>query len=356
MKSGLKSLLLGLGMSASVVSFAAAETVLRYTEGGPNRGTRAKAVQFFADEVARISKGDMKVEVHWGGALIKWKAALKGIAVGSADLGSVISAYAPKEMQPLAIGDLPVGNSNDAWVGMRAMYELMTTNKQLEEAMAKQNVVYLSNFHTTGVQLQCKGSSRIDSVADIKGKKMRASGIYAKALNDLGANMVSLTYGKVYQAYDSGLLDCDAGYFYANRAYKLYEVVDQVIRTDWGQVAGFGILMNKDIWGDLTKDQQAILRQAGSNMVDHFAQTQIETLEGTVADMESGKIGRKLDISQMSTEERTKLFDAGQKYVHKWAEDFSASGYDGKATFANYKGLLEKYTSERDSKGYPWAR
>lgn len=50
---------------------AAADVVFRYAEGGPNRGTRAEAVQYFADEVERISEGEMRVDIHWGGALLK---------------------------------------------------------------------------------------------------------------------------------------------------------------------------------------------------------------------------------------------------------------------------------------------
>lgn len=175
-----------------------AETVLRYTDGGPNRGTRAKAQEYFAQEVERLSGGDLKIDIHWGGALLKWKAAVNGISAGTADMGAVLSVYSPKQTKAMAIGDLPIGESSDPWVGMRAMYDLLHGNEELKKSLAKQNLVYISNFHTTGVQLECAGDKKITKISDIDGTKMRASGVYSKVLKDLGANIVSLTYGKVY--------------------------------------------------------------------------------------------------------------------------------------------------------------
>jgi len=340
---------------ATDVSVASAETMLRYTDGGPNRGTRAAAQNFFAKEVERLSGGDLKIEIHWGGALLKWKAALGGIGAGTADMGAVLAAYAPNQLKALAIGDLPLNNS-DAWVGMRAMYELMTTNKELQASLAKQNVVYIGNFTTTAVQFECAGDHKINTVADIKGKKMRASGVYAKVLNDLGANMVSMTYGKVYQALDSGLIECSAGYFYANRAYKLYEVVNRITRVDWGQISGFAIAVNKDVWGDLSAKQQQVLLEAGSNMTDHFAKLQIDGIESTVAGMTSGKIGRKVEVVTMAEEERQKLFAAAQPYVNNWVGDMKKAGFNGQQIWDQFQSLIAKYTKERDAKGYPWVR
>lgn len=224
-------------------SDAAADVVFRYAEGGPNRGTRAEAVQYFADEVERISEGEMRVDIHWGGALLKWSGVMEGVAAGTADLGTVLSSYEPAKLTALGIGDIPL-EYFDPWVGMRAMYDLMTEEQEMVEAMGERELVYLSNFSTSGVQFECTEGNEIRTVEDIKDKRIRATGTYSKVLDDLGANMVNMTFGKVYQALDSGLVDCLGSYFYTVRAYKTYEVVETVTRVDWGQLLGFAIVMN----------------------------------------------------------------------------------------------------------------
>lgn len=349
-----RSTLLGVAF-ASFAAVSSAETVLRYTDGGPNRGARAAAQTYFADQVEALSGGDLKLEIHWGGALLKFKAALGGIGAGTADLGAVIAVYTPNELKAMTIGDLPGGNS-DPWVGMRAMYELMTTNDEMKAALAKQNVVYIGNFTTTAVQIECSPGHSIQTVADIKGKKMRASGVYGKVLGELGATMVNMTYDKVYQALDSGLIDCSAGYVYATKAYKLHEVADSMTLSNWGQVSGFGIAMNKDSFEDLTPEQQAVMLEAGSLMTDRFARLQIEEFDSTVAAMKSGEIGSKVNVTVMAEEERAKLFAAGEPFVEQWKTDMNAAGYDGNGIYDQFQGSIAKYTAERDAKGYPWAR
>jgi len=352
----LKSAAIGLAIAAMSAATASAEIVLRYSEAGPNRGTRAKALEYYAQQVEELSKGEIKLDIHWGGALLKWGAVHDGVAAGTADMGSVLAPYAPNELKALSMGDLPVGNSSDAWIGMRAMYDLQTSNEQLQKSLADNGLVYISNYHTTGIQLECKGDMKIESLADVKGKKMRASGVYAKVLKDAGANMVSLTYGKVYQAFDSGLIECDAGYFYANRAYKLYEVVDNITRADWGQVAGFAIVMNKYMWDDMNDEQKAILREAGSKMIDYFAELQIDSVDGMITDLESGKLGKTINVTTMAPEARAEFVAAAQPYVASWKDEFAKDGFDGDAVWNQYNDLLDKYSKIRDDEGYPWTR
>ncbi|MDF1856816.1 C4-dicarboxylate TRAP transporter substrate-binding protein [Pseudooceanicola sp.] len=332
---------------------ASAETYLRYNESGPNRGSRADAVQFFADRVGELSNGEIKVDIIWGGALLGFKATADGVKNGVADLGTVLAAYAPNQMKALSIGDLPINESSDAWVGMRAMYDLMTTNQQLKDSLAKQNSVYVTNFHSTAVQIDCREGIEINTLADLAGLKMRASGIYAKILADLGVNLISLSYDEVYQAYDSGLIDCEAGYFYTIKAYKLYEVIGKVYRIDFGQIAGFAVIANQDRWNSLTEAERDIIRQAAVEMIDHFAEVQITDIDNVVASL---KAGNKVQVIDMQQAFRDELFSAGKTYIEAWKEESAADGLDADGIVDSYTALLDKYTQIRDTQGYPWAR
>ncbi|MBJ6136074.1 C4-dicarboxylate TRAP transporter substrate-binding protein [Marinobacter litoralis] len=339
----------------AVASQASAQLVLRYAEGSPNRGTRAEALEYFADEVKRLSNGEMVVEIHWAGALLKFSAIMDGVVSGTVDMGTVLSAYNPRKLSSLSIGDIPMATS-DPWVGMRAMYELETTEDQLKASLAKEGMVYVSNYTSTGVQFECTEGNEIRTVDDIKGKRMRASAVYGNVLNDLGASMVNMTYGDVYQALDTGLVDCLGSYFYTMRAYKTYEVISTVTRADWGQLMGFAITMNQYTWEDMTPEQQEVIRQAGSSMVDRFAQLQIEDIEVVANSLESGDWGRTIPVTEMSQTERQKILDATTKYRDIWIKEATERGLDGQRIWDRYMALVEKYEQERDQKGYPWNR
>lgn len=351
----LKSFVFGSLLSLATAGQAVAEMSLRYAEATPNRGSRAEALQYFADQLKEKSGGDMSLDIHWGGALLKYSAILGGVSSGTADMGTVLAAYAPQKMRALSVGDIPVPES-DPWVGMRAMYELMTTNQQLQQAFADNDVVYVTNYTTTPMQFECTEDVRLETVEDFEGERVRASAIYAKILDDVGANLVNFTYSEVYQALDTGLVSCSGGYLYAMKAFKTPEVTSSVALMNWGQISGFAMVMNKWTWDDLSDDQQKMIRQVGSDMIDFYAQAVISESQEVIEKLPTGELGNKVEVIEWSDEERAKLFEQSDKHIQAWIEDMNKAGFDGQAIWDEYQGLLEKYQTRINEEGYPWQK
>jgi len=335
-----------LGCAASVAS---AETVLIHGEAGPNGGARADALQWFADQVAERSDGDLRMDIQWGGALFKANAAVQSIADGVADTGSVIAVYYPQEMAAYGIADLPVNNP-DAWVGMRATDELMRSNPAIAEDLADKNLVYIGTWTTSQVNIGCKGDA-IRTVADIDGKKVRGVGAYGKVFGEEGANMVNMSIYDAYQGLDTGLIDCSQGYSYAVAALKQAEVMDNYTLLNWGQVGGLGIFMNKFMYDSLDPKQQDVLTSTGADMADEFGRMITTANDNAIASMKE----QNVEIIELPAEERAKLVEAGQKFLGQWVETASASGLPAEQMLEDYQALITKYTAERDTKGYPWA-
>ena len=200
------------------ISSSYAETI-RFAEFSPNRGLRAKALQQFAQKLEKESNGELKIQFFWGGSLLKIRSILKGVGDGAADMGSVVGFLTPKELSLYTLGDLPVSNS-DEWVGMRALYQLVNDSDALKKQFTASNVVYLSNYTTGPIQLICK--KNVSSIQEIQKSKIRASGPYGKAFSSLGASVQKLSQPTVYQALQTGLVDCNQNYYYSIEAYKQY--------------------------------------------------------------------------------------------------------------------------------------
>src|SRR5690625_2217995 len=115
--------------AAMLVGGVTAEArTLTFSDYGPNQGVRAKALEWFADQVQERSDGDLKIQFYWGGSLLSGKDTLKGVGDGVADMGTVIGFFTPRELETYnIIGDYP-GNG-DVWVGLRAMYDFANENK-----------------------------------------------------------------------------------------------------------------------------------------------------------------------------------------------------------------------------------
>ena len=342
-----KSLSLAAVLTVAGVA-AIAETVLIHGEAGPNRGARAAALQWFADELAERSGGDMRMDIQWGGALFKANAAVQSIADGVADTGSVIAVYYPQEMAGYGIADLPVNNP-DAWVGMRATDEMMRTSPDIQADLADKNLVYIGTWTTSQVNIGCKGDP-IRTVADIAGKKVRGVGAYGKVFGEQGANMVAMSIYDAYQGLDTGLIDCSQGYSYAVAALKQAEVMDNYTLLNWGQVGGVGMFMNKDMHDALGDDQQALMAQIGSEMADEFGRLITTANEKAVTSMKEAGV----EVIELPAEERAMLVEAGTKYLDAWVETTKAINLPGEELLTDYKALITKYTEQRDAEGYPW--
>ncbi|MGO1501523.1 MAG: C4-dicarboxylate TRAP transporter substrate-binding protein [Marinobacter sp.] len=351
----IKTLLSSALLTLALTSTVSADTVLRYAEGSPNRGARADAMIHFMKDAEQLSNGEVKFDIHWGGALLDYRATAAGVSVGTADLGTVLAAYDPQKLRALYIGDVP-NKYSDPWVGMRAMYELMTTNKVMQDLLAQQNLVYVAGHTSTATQFECVGDNQIRTVADIKGKRIRAAGVYGKILHDLGANVVNLNAAEAYQALSTGLADCSNTYFFTTRAYKTHEVIDNFTIANWGQLTGYATVMNKDTWDDLSKKQQDALREAGRNHVDYYGKALLDEIELVTNGLRTGDIGNKVSVYEMAKEERAKLTKAGEKYANDWVNQINKDGVDAQKIWDEYHALLAKYQQEIDTKGYPWER
>lgn len=332
---------------------AFAKTVLTYGEPGPNRGARAGATQWFAQEVEKRSGGDLKINIMWGGALFKANAARQSIAAGVVDLGTIIPDYFPKEMVAFSLTNLPFENL-DPWVGLKANFDHMTS-PEVTQNLAKQNLVFVSSYMLSNVIMLCTGEA-VRSLEDIKDKKVRGVGTFGKIFGDLGANLVSMDIYKAYQGLDNGLLDCSQGYMNASLALKHHEVADSLTKLNWGIYTGLGIFINKDALARLSPSQQKVLNEVGAAFIDYLGQNVLKSDLAAEQRFTQGIDGRKLEMISLSPSESAKLYSASQSHISKWQKEAIKSGLDGKSMVKNYRSSLTKYSQERDLVGYPWTR
>ncbi|ETW12927.1 TRAP family 2,3-diketo-L-gulonate transporter periplasmic 2,3-diketo-L-gulonate-binding protein [Roseivivax marinus] len=343
----MKRILLGATAALALAGAASAQSLF-VGEAGPNRGARAEALQWFADQAEELTDGDLSLDIQWGGALFKANAAVSGIRDGIADMGTIIAVYFPQEMVAYNIADLPLQNP-DAWVGMKATDELMRNSDAIAQNLADQNLVYLGTFTTSAVHVGCKGAT-IRSVDDISGLKVRGVGAYGDTFREFGANMVPMSIYDAYQALDTGLIDCSQGYSYATAALKQQEVIDSYTLMNWGQVGALGIFANKDVFDGLEPEVQEALLTAGEGMADELGRLITADNEAAIETMREAGV----EIIELPDEERQKLVETSTQFIDEWKDRAGQAGLDADALLEEYRGLIDKYTQIRDEEGYPW--
>ncbi|MAD16748.1 MAG: C4-dicarboxylate ABC transporter substrate-binding protein [Alteromonadaceae bacterium] len=332
---------------------AVASTVLTYGEPGPNRGARAGATKWFAEQVEKRSGGDLKIKILWGGALYKATSSRQAIAAGVVDMGTIIPDYFPKELVAFSLTNLPLGNL-DPWVGLKANFDHMRSDA-VSNNLAQQNLVFVSSYMLSSVIVLCKGQA-ISSLDDIRDKKIRGVGTFGKIFGDLGANLVGMSIYKAYQGLDNGLLDCTQGYLNTTVALKHHEVADSLTKLNWGIYTGLGMFINQQALRKLSPSQRQVLDEVAADFIDYMGQDVMATDKRAEQLLHSTDQGVDVQIIELPKAESAKLMQASQWHINKWQQDADDSGLDGKSLINNYQSLLRKYTQERDEMGYPWAR
>lgn len=332
---------------------ASAEVRLIANEPGPNKGVRAKSVEYFADLIEERSNGDLVIDQNWGGALFKAPAALPSISAGISDIGLIIGAYAPSEFPALALGDLPMAGT-DAWISMQAMNELFSTNEQIQARLDDMGIVYLGPYATSQAQMGCRGEG-MTSVESIKGTKMRYAGaVLGEMFSNLGGNMVDISIYKAFQGMETGLIDCTITYAYFAVATKLDELIDSLTPMEFSNAASLGTFMNKYSYDSLSPEHQEIIQGVRLDVINYYSEN---ILLADVAAMEKMTSGDDpIIVHQLSAEDIAMMQEAAIPVFAKWKSNAEAKGYDADALLEEYKGLLLKWTEVRDTQGYPWTR
>lgn len=340
----------GLALTAMTLP-AKAEMTLSFTDNSANRGTRAEATMWFADELAKRTNGEINIDFHWGGTLFKGPDALKGVGDGAADMGLVIGVYNPALNPALVLADIPA-ELNDPWAASRAFYELNTTHPVLQKEWDDANVKFLTTLSTGPLQMLCKDKA-ITTVDGFKGTKMKGISHYSKVAQDFGANVVKMTAYDTYQGLDTGLIDCALFYTFAIPGYKLPEVTTDLTLINWGALMGIGIVINKDVFETLSPEHQEIMTQLGSEYVDKISEM-MKTEDKEI--IKALRADENMNVHEMSDEEREKLLAAGEKYLDEWKARVGQVGIDGDELSDTYNALLIKWHDKLGADGYPWEK
>jgi TRAP-type transport system periplasmic protein len=216
---------------------------------------------------ARVEK-DAPGEVTWtwiaGGQLAGGRETPTAIQDGVMDAGLVIPTYVPNLLPSLAImyGIAIEGNDPVAAAGASMEVMLLNCPSCLAEARAI-NQIPLAGQAGAAYVLMCR--EPITSVAELKGKRIRASGASLDMLNLAGAATVSASLVEAVSLLQRGGLDCVAGVGEWLRTFGYGDFAKYVTDFSFGVSSpALSLAINRDRWLDMSAtEKQAHLRHAG---------------------------------------------------------------------------------------------
>lgn len=165
-----------------------------------------KAANVFADEVKKNTKGTVEVTVYPAAQLGNERDMLEGIKLGTIDMGINTSAYIMNLQPEFGLLDLPF--LFDSYDHVKKVLN-GEPGKLLADKLLKEQSMRVLAWQNSGFRVMMTKSTPINSLADLKGRKMRAPEVpvYIDMFKALSANPTPIPFGEVYTSVQTGVVD-----------------------------------------------------------------------------------------------------------------------------------------------------
>ncbi len=149
------------------------------------------------------------------------------------------------------------------------LYHELGIKEIIRKAYAKHNIFYVGAIPTNNAVLLSKFP--LNHAADFKGKKLRATGVYAEVATEAGASAVYFPWGEIYGSLEKGVIDgVIAGPLSSQADSGFHEPTKFLLETPITPVDAWSLHVNMDAWNDLPEDLQQLLIQSTSYAADIF--------------------------------------------------------------------------------------
>ena len=301
-----------------LVSSAHAQIKLNYSIFFPAPHKHAVVATEWAKEIEKRTNGKVQITMFYGGTLTPADKCYDGVVKGISDIGFSVFAYTRGKFPLTEVSDLPLGIKTGL-VATKVINDFYKKFKPRE--LDEVQVMYLHG-HGPGILHSKKEVTKLE---DVKGMKIRCTGMAAKIVQALGATPVAMPMGETYDALSRGVVDGSMAPYEALQGWKWGEVVKYSVE-DWGASysAGMFVVMNKDKWNSLPPDIQKIIEQVNEEYIEKQGKTWDEI----------EKVGRDFTISRGN-----KIISFLQDENLRWERAV--------------KPLLDEYVKNMENKGLP---
>lgn len=309
------------GLSSSISSaFAQAKPVeLNYSIFFPAPHKATIHTIEWAKEIEKRTQGMVKITVFPGGTLTPPDKSYDGIVKRISDAGLVVLAYTRGKFPLSEVVELPLGLKS-ATIATRLFNEFYRKFHPAELDGVKVLYFYAhgpGTLHTT---------KPVNSLQDLKGMKIRCTGLSAKAVTALGGTPVAMPTSEAYDALSRGVVDGTFNPFEALSAQKLGEVTKYSTKcASAAYTTGMLVAMNKSRWNALPPDIQKLIEEMNEEWIQKAAATW-EELDRSGVEF-ANKSGNQ--IITLSKEEDERWAKAVRPILDEYVNNMKAKGLPG---------------------------
>lgn len=305
--------------------------------GNPRPGS--VAMDKFVEIVSAETNGNFSIKIAYGETLAPSKEIIDGIKIGAFEGGFWSPPFAPGKQLTASIFTLPFLPLGDLAQATR-ISDLYYRQPVPQKDFEAWSCVYLMPMMIPGYEFIGRGDPPM-SLADWKGKRVRALGGQGQAMAKLGAVTTTVTSPEVYGALERGVIDAAALPYYAFVSFKLLEISKWYTKD-----LGLGYIissvpLNKAAYEKLPPQYRKLLTDTAPIALAAHNKALAEDDEKTIAALKARGL-REIAIPAAMRNDFVQL--AAQPVWDEWVKDMASKGYPGRE-------LLDFVLSESKKQG-----
>ncbi len=255
----------------------------------------------FAEEVARLSDGQMKIQVYPNSVVGGDRELLESCKDG--DIPFVVQNTAPQVtfMPDIAVFDMPM--LFDSIAHVRRTVDDAAFLQRIS-TVYKQAGYELLGFADQGFRVMTT-NKRVQTLDDFKGQKIRTmeNPYHLQFWKQLGANPTPMTFSEVYIGLQQGTIDAQENPYEVIVSNKLYEQQDYVVETNHLPHL-ITLIVSEKFMSRLSDSQKQIIRQAAAIAKDYARQQSDDRIASRIRMIEGSGTTILPLSSQMKTQMR----------------------------------------------------
>jgi TRAP-type transport system periplasmic protein len=277
-------------------------------------------MQEWCTEVEKRTNGRVKMNYYPGGTLAQGPWLYDAAMTGIADVAHCMLSYTRGTFPVSEVIDLPLGCKTGD-IATKMMNEFYKKLKPKEFDQVK--IFWMNGQGPTIIHTQ----KPVNKLEDLKGMKIRTTGLGEKIITALGGAAVSMPMAETYDALQKGVVEGVLCPIEALFNWRLGEVVKYSTESYGSSTTNCNaILMSKKKWDTLPADIQQIIEKINGEWVDY-----------------NGKFWDQMDREgkEYTVKRGNKIISLSKEENERWAE--------------KVKPLLNDYVNSMKTKGLPGA-
>jgi TRAP-type C4-dicarboxylate transport system substrate-binding protein len=266
----------------------------------------------------------------YGGSLYKYENTLEAVEIGLTDIGWVGTLWELSKMPLQNVTYYTPFVTDDYQLIYEIMNELHETVPALNEAWTRQNQRFLGGSVLDTYHLMT--NFPVDSVDDLRGRKILAPGPSATWLEGTGAVPVEGGLTTYYTQIQTGVADGVLTILTGAPPYRIHEVAPYITLVGIGGQLTGGMSINLDTWESLPTDVQEVLADLGREYsAGVAAELGVRYERGLQSMQEEGAT-----VSELPLAEKGKWLDGLPNIAQRWARATERRGIPARNVLGTY--------------------